>query len=369
MPGAYAARGRFSDRASNTSPAIWSSEHREQLLILGGLLLAGALGVALTRRSLPGTGQMTPTTLVSPRPPRLGVVLVGVGASLLAAAVCGRALAPRRQPTRGRRAARRIRDGAAILGASVLADSAIEHFRGGYHNPAMYAAPATAAVAIAASLAEPRQKHALPRIGHALSLAVGIAGLAFHAYNIGKRPGGFCWNNLFYAAPFGAPGALVLAGLLGLASEAAAALPRGRHGRMRSSRRRAARSPRWWALRCSPRRPRSGCCTCAARITIPACTCRSRCRRQPGSCCWARPWRPMPRRRRMLRQTLQATNALGVIGTGFHIYGVQRHMGGWANWRQAAVAGPPTPAPISFAGLGLAGLAALDLIEHRGPER
>jgi short chain dehydrogenase len=52
VPGDYAARGRFSDRASNTSPAIWSTEHREQLLVLGGLLLAGALGVALTRRSL-----------------------------------------------------------------------------------------------------------------------------------------------------------------------------------------------------------------------------------------------------------------------------------------------------------------------------
>jgi NAD(P)-dependent dehydrogenase (short-subunit alcohol dehydrogenase family) len=52
VPGDYAARGRFSDRASNSSPAIWSTEHREQLLVLGGLLLAGALGVALTRRSL-----------------------------------------------------------------------------------------------------------------------------------------------------------------------------------------------------------------------------------------------------------------------------------------------------------------------------
>jgi hypothetical protein len=309
--------------------------------------------------------------VVSPRPPRLGIVLVGVGVSLLAAAVCGRALAPRRHPTRGRRAARRIRDGAAILGASALADSAIEHFRGGYHNPAMYAAPATAAVAIAASLAEPRQKHALPRIGHALSLTVGIAGLAFHAYNIGKRPGGFCWNNLFYAAPFGAPGALALAGLLGLASEAAAALPRvrsaSRHARaLEKEEGRAlaalvgaallAEAAEVWLLHLRGAYHDPGM---YLPVTVPPVA---------GLLLLGEAVAPDPRRRRMLRQSLQATNGLGVIGTGFHIYGVQRHMGGWRNWRQAAVAGPPTPAPISFAGLGLAGLAALDLIEHRGPE-
>ena len=38
-------------------------------------------------------------------------------------------------------------------------------------------------------------------------------------------------------------------------------------------------------------------------------------------------------------------------------------MGGWKNWRQNVVAGPPIPAPPSFAGLALAGIAALTLIE------
>ena len=52
VPGAYAARGRFSDRASNTSPVIWSTEHRDMLLALGGLLLAGAVGMAISRRRL-----------------------------------------------------------------------------------------------------------------------------------------------------------------------------------------------------------------------------------------------------------------------------------------------------------------------------
>ncbi len=43
--------------------------------------------------------------------------------------------------------------------------------------------------------------------------------------------------------------------------------------------------------------------------------------------------------------------------------GVARNMGGWENWRQTALQGPPTPAPISFTGLGETGLAALDLLD------
>ena len=34
-------------------------------------------------------------------------------------------------------------------------------------------------------------------------------------------------------------------------------------------------------------------------------------------------------------------------------------MGGWRNWRQNVLNGPPLPAPPSFTGLALAGLAAL----------
>ena len=38
-------------------------------------------------------------------------------------------------------------------------------------------------------------------------------------------------------------------------------------------------------------------------------------------------------------------------------------MGGWRNWRQNLLNGPPLPAPPSFTGLALAGLAALGLME------
>jgi hypothetical protein len=38
-------------------------------------------------------------------------------------------------------------------------------------------------------------------------------------------------------------------------------------------------------------------------------------------------------------------------------------MGGWRNWSQNVLNGPPIPAPPSFAGLALAGLAALGLMD------
>jgi hypothetical protein len=41
-------------------------------------------------------------------------------------------------------------------------------------------------------------------------------------------------------------------------------------------------------------------------------------------------------------------------------------MGGWRNWRQNVLSGPPLPAPPAFAGLSVAGLAALRLIERFG---
>jgi len=59
---------------------------------------------------------------------------------------------------------------------------------------------------------------------------------------------------------------------------------------------------------------------------------------------------------------LAATAALGMIGVGFHAYGVQRNMGGWRNWRQNILAGPPLPAPPAFTGLAIAGLGALLLM-------
>ncbi len=54
----------------------------------------------------------------------------------------------------------------------------------------------------------PALRRSLPSI-HAASIAVGAAGLGFHAYNVTRKAGGLSWNNLFYQAPIGAPAALV----------------------------------------------------------------------------------------------------------------------------------------------------------------
>jgi hypothetical protein len=68
--------------------------------------------------------------------------------------------------------------------------------------------------------------------------------------------------------------------------------------------------------------------------------------------------------RRATRTVLQLTSAVGFAGVGFHAYGVQRSMGGWRNWQQNVLNGPPLPAPPSFTALAIAGLAALALIEE-----
>ena len=68
-------------------------------------------------------------------------------------------------------------------------------------------------------------------------------------------------------------------------------------------------------------------------------------------------------RRPLTRFLLRVTAFLGFAGSAFHAIGVGRNMGGWRNWRQNLLNGPPIPAPPSFTGLALAGLAALGLME------
>ena len=70
-------------------------------------------------------------------------------------------------------------------------------------------------------------------------------------------------------------------------------------------------------------------------------------------------------RRPLTRGFLGLTAVLGLVGASFHVMGVGRGMGGWKNWRQTMIDGPPIPAPPSFTGLALAGLAALGLLEGR----
>ncbi len=67
------------------------------------------------------------------------------------------------------------------------------------------------------------------------------------------------------------------------------------------------------------------------------------------------------------RLALRLLAGVGLLGAGFHVYGIHRNMGGWRNWSQNLLNGPPLPAPPSFTALAIAGLAALRLVERGEP--
>jgi hypothetical protein len=263
------------------------------------------------------------------------------------------------------REARDLHGAAAGLCASVLADSAVEHYRARFENPGMWAPLLTSALGIAAGLdgaARGRLPRGLRRGVYGLACGVGVAGLGFHAYNVARRPGGFGWLNLFYAAPLGAPAALALGGALGLAGEQLAQRPHRRRwrglpvGRLLCGLvsfglagtvgeaallhyRGSFHNPLMWLPVTVP--PVASALTAqAALATNP--------RRDP--------W--------LTRAWLRLTALLGLGGVGLHAYGVSRAMGGWRNWQQNLLDGPPLPAPPSFTALAVAGLAALRLREH-----
>jgi hypothetical protein len=65
------------------------------------------------------------------------------------------------------------------------------------------------------------------------------------------------------------------------------------------------------------------------------------------------------------RALLGITAGLGLLGAAFHAFGVARNMGGWRNWKQNILSGPPLPAPPSFTGLAIAALGVLLLLPGR----
>lgn len=292
----------------------------------------------------------------------LGTILSIVGVSIAAAVAINGITSACDSGTPDNLAKRRLRQGAAILGGSVLADSAIEHFHGNYHNPAMYIAPTAAAATMIASLSNDGGGTKTSRLGNGIQAgvtAIGIAGLGFHAYNILKRPGGVSWNNLFYAAPVGAPGALVVTGLLDLAAT-------------RISASKTSATLRSWGRVLAGFTGASLFATTAEVALLhfrgsfhnPAMVLPVMIPPAAGLALCATATRPdiAPK---LTRWLLRVTALLGPIGTGFHAWGVSRGMGGWKNWRQNMLAGPPLPAPASFTGLALAGLGALRLLDRR----
>lgn len=250
--------------------------------------------------------------------------------------------------------------GAATLAMSVLADSALEHYRGSFRNPAMALPLAAAGLGFVMNAGRALGRHKPRPISvssHIGSIGVGATGLGFHAYNILKRPTAGGISGLFYAAPAGAPAALVLSGLLGRTADTLRARPAkqseaigrplamicaiGMVGTVAEAGllhlRGAYHNPFMWLP-----------------ISLPPIAATALARDAASQS--AHP---------VTRALLGATVAVGLIGVGFHIYGVARNMGGWRNWQQNILAGPPIPAPPSFTGLALAGLGALLLLRQR----
>ncbi|MCM2294590.1 hypothetical protein NAC44_19865 [Allorhizobium sp. BGMRC 0089] len=266
------------------------------------------------------------------------------------------------------RAGRQLNGAAAILAFSVLADSAIEHYRGSFRNKAMYTPLAVTSLTLAASLSgvfdRRPERHVLRDTVYAGAGLTGLIGFCFHGWNVLKRTGGLSWHNLFYAAPIGAPMALLLAGGYGRAAE-----------KVRDTEKDApvqiAGFPGAKLLGAIASAGLMGTVAEAAllhfrgafhnRVMFAPVTVPPLAALLLGACVI----RPAHALRRLARSALKLTAALGFVGSGFHIYGIARNMGGWRNWRQNLLVGPPLPAPPSFTGIAMTGLAALSLMEGK----
>ena len=307
------------------------------------------------------------------------IAIAGIAASGLALISMVSAVSARVRPARSRllapgggrsssaarvKTARELNRAAGTLAASVLADSSVEHYRGSFKNKAMYTPLAVSALTLATSIhgtADMRPlAHKARDATYLLAAATGLVGSGFHLYNVGKRVGGFSWQNLFYGAPIGAPMAILLSGLLGFCSE-----------RVREARR---TRPRIFGL------PAGRTIAAVTGAGLLGTTGEAGLLHFRGA--YHDPFMLLPvtlppvgaalllsaagggsgRTHRFTRWWMRGLTAMGVAGVGFHAYGVSRNMGGWRNWSQNILNGPPIPAPPSFAGLALAGLAALGLM-------
>lgn len=342
---------------------------------------ASRAGGATRTNSAPQAGHVTQANHTTREAgPGFGTLLILTGFALGSAVIAGKSVpGPKTKPSRRLQVkpsplSRKVRKGALILGVSALADSAVEHYRGDFHHKPMYAGPLGGALLIASAVAEPggKNERAGTSAARLTSALIGVAGLGFHLRNVTKRPGGINWNNVFYGAPLGAPGALVVGGLLALASQPVAEAEEQKAGwfKPKTSRRRdIARALKVFTgfsliatsaeagllhFRGAFQNP-----AMFLPVTIPPAT---------GLALFLSAITPARFSNGLARALVRLTQGLGVAGTAFHALGVARNMGGWHNWRQNLQAGPPMPAPISFSGIALAAEAALDLDEDRASE-
>jgi len=302
--------------------------------------------------------------LLAPRQPEPSQrPLIAVAAATVAtAAGIGWLLQRAWKPKGGRnqRAAQALGAGAAILCVSVALDSALEHYRARFSDRVMFAGPAMALLGIAAAgyiaFRPERANERLPKIALITVGATGLIGLGFHSYNILKRPGELSALNLFYGAPAGAPAALTLAGLYGviagemLSGRVNTRLPRLTAGLIAFSLMGTVAEAGLLHFRGAFQDP-----AMYAPVTIP-----------PLAAVAIGAAALSPRAAVVAEPLLKATAVLGIAGPIFHAYGIHRNMGGWGNWSQMILQGPPLPAPPAFLGIAAAGLGILPLLEERG---
>jgi hypothetical protein len=256
--------------------------------------------------------------------------------------------------------------GTVLLALATLTDSAVEHYRGGFRNRIMYLPLGVGTLALCASLAAlaGRSDHRRDERVYKAALLTGLAGVGFHSFNILKRPGGLSWHNLFYAAPVGAPVALTLTGASGLAAQRLRGTPSGHPATIAGYpiepliadiatiglagvaaevallHFRGAYQNRAMYVPVTLT-PLAAAGLLAAHIT-----------REHGL-------------RVAAKWLLRATGVTGLAGIMFHAIGISRAMGGWRNWSQNVLSGPPLSAPPSLTGLSFIGLAALSLMKDR----
>ncbi len=260
-------------------------------------------------------------------------------------------------------AVRQLYAGSAALAFGVLADSGLEHYRGGFYNKVMFVAPTVSALTLTLSsrhTLHPTNGSGVNKVVYTTATLTGLVGTGFHVYNTAKREGRFNWLNLFYGAPLAAPAGITFAGLFGLA---APQLSRGAKVYVLG----------WPIQQLLSLAAVSGLLGTAAEagllhfrgafqdpfmylpVTVPPAA---------AAALGVTIVHPSGTSRKAARFLLKSTAVLGFAGMGFHAYGIQRNMGGWGNWTQMILQGPPLPAPPSFTGMALAGLAGLALQEE-----